>query len=225
MKVLITGTASGIGKGCAEFFLKENHEVYGFDKNISSIQHPKYTHFCLDIRDKNSYPEIGPVDILINNAGYDNDALFLKMQSEQWDSVLNVNLRSLFTYTQPFASSMAEQRWGRIINLTSIAGFTGAFGKSNYAAAKAGIVGFTRSLAQELGGQGITVNAVAPGAILTDMLMRIPEKYRGDILRNIAAKRFGEPEEVADLIEFLSSDKATYINGQTIHINGGSFLH
>ena len=114
---------------------------------------------------------------------------------------------------------------GTHFNLTSIAGFTGAFGKSNYAAAKAGIVGFTRSLAQELGGQGITVNAVAPGAILTDMLMRIPEKYRGDILRNIAAKRFGEPEEVADLIEFLSSDKATYINGQTIHINGGSFLH
>ena len=119
---------------------------------------------------------------------------------------------------------MSECKWGRIINLTSIAGFTGAFGKSNYAAAKAGVVGFTKSLAMELGKKGVTVNAIAPGAIKTEMLMRIPEKYREGIIGNIPAGRFGEPEEVADLAEFLVSDKAKYINGQTIHINGGSYL-
>ena len=237
--VFITGGDKGIGRAVTVRMASRYRTViftyrtnFAEAREIERLYSNTYSYSC-DLADRQQCGTIarevlekyGRVDILINNAGYDNDALFLKMQSEQWDSVLNVNLRSLFTYTQPFASSMAEQRWGRIINLTSIAGFTGAFGKSNYAAAKAGIVGFTRSLAQELGGQGITVNAVAPGAILTDMLMRIPEKYRGDILRNIAAKRFGEPEEVADLIEFLSSDKATYINGQTIHINGGSFLH
>lgn len=165
------------------------------------------------------------VDILVNNAGYDSDAVFMKMQVQQWERVLDVNLGALFDFTQAFAAGMIERGWGRIVNLTSIAGFTGAFGKANYAAAKAGIVGFTKSLALELGGKGVTVNAVAPGAVRTDMLMRIPDKYREPILRNIPAGRFGEPEEVADLVEFLSGDKAAYINGQTIHINGGSYLH
>lgn len=166
----------------------------------------------------------GRVDILINNAGYDNDSTFLKMTRSQWDSVIDINLRSMFCFTQVFGRLMVEYGWGRILNLTSIAGYTGAFGKANYAAAKAGVVGFTKSLAIEWGAKGITVNAVAPGAIKTDMLLRIPEKYREVIMNNIPAGRFGEVEEVADLIEFLVSSKAAYINGQTIHINGGSFL-
>lgn len=118
---------------------------------------------------------------------------------------------------------MVAAGWGRIVNFTSIAGYTGAFGKSNYAAAKAGIVGFTKSLSLEFGSKGICTNAVAPGAIETDMLMRIPERHRVKILENIPSHKFGKVEDVANLVEFLISDKASYINGQTIHINGGSF--
>ena len=119
---------------------------------------------------------------------------------------------------------MIEKQWGRIINLTSIEGFTGAFGKANYAAAKAGVVGLTRSLCLEFTGKGVTCNAVAPGAIETDMLMRIPEKYRMKIIENIPAKRLGRTQEVADVVAFLVSDQASYVNGQTIHINGGSYV-
>lgn len=163
------------------------------------------------------------IDVLINNAGYESDAIFTKMTEEQWSDVININLKSIYYFSQKFIPSMVESEWGRIINLTSIAGYTGVFGKANYASAKAGIVGFTKSLALELGGKGITVNAIAPGAIETEMLMRIPEKYRSKILENIPAKRFGKTEDVAHLVDFLVSDKSSYINGQTIHINGGSF--
>ncbi len=145
------------------------------------------------------------------------------MTENQWCDVIDINLKSIFYFSNYLAPIMINNGWGRIINITSIAGYTGVFGKSNYASAKAGIVGFTKSIALELGGKGITVNAIAPGAIETEMLMRIPEKYRLKILDNIPAKRFGKPEEVADLVDFLVSDKSAYINGQVIHINGGSY--
>ena len=163
------------------------------------------------------------MDILVNNAGYESDATFLKMQPEQWDSVIRINLESIYYFAHSFLRSMIKNNWGRIVNFTSIAGYTGVYGKSNYAAAKAGIVGFTKSLALEFGGKGITINAIAPGAIETDMLMRIPEKYREKILENIPSHKFGTVQDAAYLVEFLISDKSKYINGQTIHLNGGSY--
>jgi NAD(P)-dependent dehydrogenase (short-subunit alcohol dehydrogenase family) len=237
-RVFITGGDKGIGRALTERMVAQGHKVaFTYNTNLKGAedvmsQNPGVESFQCDLSDRQQSADVvrrvlgkwGSVDILINNAGYDNDAVFVKMTMEQWDAVLDVNLRSMFYFTHGFAKAMAENGWGRIINLTSIAGSTGAFGKSNYAAAKAGVVGFTKSLALELGGKGITSNAIAPGAIETDMLMRIPEKYRAEILRAIPAKRFGTTEEVADLVEFLVSDKAAYINGQTIHINGGSYL-
>lgn len=235
--VFVTGGDKGIGRAIVERLAPiYQHIIFTYNTNKSGAdeitsQYDNVNSFQCDLSDREQAQTIarevllqhGAVSILINNAGYDNDSVFAKMDSQQWDSVIDINLRSVFNIASLFVQPMMEQGWGRIINLTSIAGFTGAFGKSNYAAAKAGIVGFTKSLAMELGGKGITVNAIAPGAIKTDMLMRIPEKYRAKILENIPSHRLGEPSEVADLAEFLASDKATYINGQTIHINGGSY--
>ena len=237
-KVLITGGDKGIGRAIAERMASLGAKVaFTYNRNIDGANevtalHENTKSFQCDlgssesilklIKDVKEY--LGGVDILINNAGYDNDATFVKMQEEQWNSVLDVNLRSMFPVTKAFIDGMIENGWGRIINLTSIAGYTGAFGKANYAAAKAGVVGFTKSLAMEFGKKGITVNGIAPGAVQTDLLMRIPEKYLDVIINNIPCKRLGHTSEVADLAEFLASDKATYINGQTIHINGGSYL-
>ena len=236
--VVVTGGDKGIGKAIVEkmaslykyVIFTYNTNERGADQLSSSL--PNTHAFQCDLQDKEQINEtirlildrFHKVDIFINNAGYDDDAVFMKMSEEQWDSVIDINLRSIFNFTRPFVDVMIKNGWGRIVYLTSIAAFTGAHGKSNYAASKAGIVGFAKSLAIELGSKNITVNAIAPGAIKTDMLMRIPEKYRNVILENIPSRRFGEPEEVANLVEFLVSNKACYINGQTIHINGGSYL-
>lgn len=238
MNIFITGGSKGIGRAIVEKLASvDNNVIFTYNQSIKEATdlikaRSNVSFVSCDLRDFERCKSVarkvllkyGKIDILINNAGYDNDALFTKMDKEIWDDVLNVNLNSIFNFTNLFLPQMIESGWGRIINITSIAGFTGAFGKTNYAAAKAGIVGFTKSLAMELGAKGITVNAVAPGAIETDMLNRIPEKYKSKILEMIPAKRFGKPNEVADLVAFLISDQASYITGQTIHINGGSYL-
>jgi NAD(P)-dependent dehydrogenase (short-subunit alcohol dehydrogenase family) len=236
--VVITGGDKGIGRAIVErmAFLYD-HVIFTYNTNKLGANQitsrlTNTSAFQCNLQDKDKIIEISrliitqfnKVDILINNAGYDDDAIFIKMNDHQWNDVLDINLHSIFYFTQQFVDKMIENNWGRIVNITSIAGFTGAFGKTNYATAKAGIVGFTKSLALELGGKGITVNAIAPGAIKTDMLMKIPEKYRIKILENIPSHRFGEPEDVSNLMEFLVNDKAAYINGQTIHINGGSYM-
>lgn len=235
--VFITGGDKGIGRAIALYLApKSDNVVITYNQNLEgAIEvaniYSNITYIQCDLNDeksiKNVYQQIlnklGHIDILINNAGYENDATFLKMTSEQWDNVIRINLQSIYHFAHAFLPSMVERGWGKIINFTSIAGYTGAFGKSNYSTAKAGIVGFTKSLAIEFGGKGICVNAIAPGAIETDMLMRIPEKYRLKILENIPSHKFGKVEDVAYLVDFLVSDKASYINGQIIHINGGSF--
>lgn len=235
--VLVTGGDKGIGKAIVEKLASSHrHIVFTYNSNQTGAEElasglANVSCYQCELGNRERIAEvitaikdtIGDIDVLINNAACDKDAVFSKMSKDLWDDVLNVNLRSLYDLTFPFVKSMSEKKWGRIVNLTSIAGFTGAFGKSNYAASKAGVVGFTKSLSLELAGKGITVNAIAPGAIATDMLMRIPEKYLATIMQNIPARRFGEPSEVAELIAFLVSDQASYITGQSIHINGGSY--
>lgn len=236
--VLITGGDKGIGRSIVLHLAKIYKTViFTYNKNLEGAQEVQLLSsniyfFQCNLADFQQIKcvadqvlqSFGCVDILINNAGYEDDSTFLKMEENQWCSVIDINLKSIYYFTHQLIPGMINREWGKILNFTSIAGYTGAFGKSNYATAKAGIVGFTKSLALELGGKGINVNAIAPGAICTDMLMRIPEKYRLKILESIPSNRFGTVEDVANLVEFLISDKSLYINGQTIHINGGSYL-
>ncbi len=237
--VFVTGGSKGIGAAIVKkFSLSGNTVVFNYyaDKDAAEDICNQFSNcicYQCDVRDKEKAANIikevtekhGPIDVLINNAGSDRDALFTKMEFDVWEEIIEVNLKSIFNFTKPIALQMSENRRGRIINITSIAGVTGAFGKSNYSASKAGIIGFTKSLALELANKGITVNAIAPGAIDTDMYNRIPEKYREIIVSNIPSRRIGTPNEVAELAWFLASEHASYINGQTIHINGGSFMN
>ncbi len=163
----------------------------------------------------------GRIDGLVNNAGLTKDNLLLRMKEEQWDRVLDVNLKGVFHCTRAAARSMVKKRHGRIVNITSVVAVTGNAGQSNYAASKAGIIGFTRSIAVELASRSITVNAVAPGFIDTDMTQSLPESVREELLQRVPLGRLGKAEEVAALVSFLLSDDADYITGQVIHVNGG----
>ncbi|MFA6499013.1 MAG: 3-oxoacyl-[acyl-carrier-protein] reductase [Desulfurivibrionaceae bacterium] len=166
----------------------------------------------------------GRVDILVNNAGITRDGLLMKMKDEQWDEVLNTNLKGVFLCTKAVSRAMMKQRWGRIINITSVIGFAGNAGQANYAAAKAGIVGFTKSVAKELASRGITVNGVAPGYIVTDMTRDLAEEVTNTIKGEIPMGVLGEAEDIAGAVAYLASDDARYVTGQFIHVNGGMFM-
>jgi 3-oxoacyl-[acyl-carrier protein] reductase len=165
--------------------------------------------------------DFGRLDILVSNAGIRSDQLLVRMQPEAWDSVIRTNLSGTFNCARAAARTMLRQRWGRIISITSIAGLVGNAGQTNYAAAKAGMVGFTKALAKELAPRGITVNAVAPGFIDTDMTRTLPEAQRQALLHQIPTGRFGTPEDVAACVLFLASDAAQYITGEVISVSGG----
>jgi len=168
--------------------------------------------------------EHGRVDILVNNAGITRDGLLMKMKEEQWDEVLNTNLKGVFLCTKAVSRAMMKQRWGRIINITSVVGFAGNAGQANYAAAKAGIIGFTKSVARELASRGITVNGVAPGYIVTDMTRDLSEEVTNTIKGEIPMGVLGEAEDIAGAVAYLASDDARYVTGQFIHVNGGMFM-
>ncbi len=163
----------------------------------------------------------GKVDILVNNAGITRDNLLMRMSDEDWDSVLNINLKSVFLCTRAVMRPMLKQRSGRIINISSIVGIIGNAGQANYVATKAGIIGFTKSIAKEVGSRGITVNAIAPGFIDTDMTKNIPEKQRQELAARIPLGCFGTPRDVAEAAAFLASDEARYITGQVLSVDGG----
>lgn len=168
--------------------------------------------------------DLGPIEVLVNNAGITRDNMFHKMTREQWSEVMGTNLDGLFNMTHPLWGGMRERKFGRVINISSINGQKGQMGQANYSAAKAGDLGFTKALAQEGAFKGITVNAICPGYIGTDMVMAVPEKVRESIISQIPVGRLGEPEEIARCVVFLASDDAGFITGSTITANGGQFV-
>ncbi len=168
--------------------------------------------------------DLGPIDILVNNAGITRDGMFHKMTREQWREVIDTNLNGLFNMTHPIWPGMRERRFGRVINISSINGQKGQVGQVNYSAAKAGDLGFTKALAQEGARFGITVNAICPGYIATEMVMAVPEKVREAIISQIPVGRLGEPEEIARCVAFLAADEAGFITGSTLTANGGQYM-
>ena len=234
-KILITGASRGIGKDIALNSKEKGYKVLGTsttNEGVLSLKENGIHGLQLDLNDKKSvesfnglliqeHPDIA---VLVNNAGITRDNIVLRMSEEEWMDVLNVNLNGAFKVTKTVLKFMLKKRWGRILNITSTSASTGNRGQANYAAAKAGVEAFSKSLAKEVGSRGITVNAIAPGYIQTDMTEVISENVKEEILSQIPLSRFGKPEEISQLVDFLISDEASYITGQTIHINGGLFM-
>ncbi|EIW18060.1 MULTISPECIES: 3-oxoacyl-[acyl-carrier-protein] reductase [Pelosinus] len=179
---------------------------------------------AVDAMVKETISTFGKIDILVNNAGITRDNLLMRMKEEDWDAVMNINLKGVFVCTKAVSRIMMKQRAGKIINMTSVVGLMGNAGQANYAAAKAGVIGFTKSMAKELASRGITVNAIAPGFIGTDMTAVLSDQVKTELTEKIPAGRLGSPEDVAAAVTFLASDSANYITGQTLNVDGGMLM-
>ncbi|WP_372590288.1 beta-ketoacyl-ACP reductase [Fervidobacterium pennivorans subsp. carthaginiensis] len=231
---IITGAGSGIGRAAAELFAKEGAIVIACDVNETSYENPNIHFYKLDVTDRNRIAEVvkdvvekfGKIDVLVNNAGITRDALIQNMTEEDWDKVINVNLKGVFNMTQAVVPYMLEAGKGSIINTSSVVGVYGNIGQTNYAATKAGVIGMTKTWAKEFARKGaqIRVNAVAPGFIKTPMTEKVPEKILTMMAERAALKRLGEPIEVAYVYLFLASDESSYITGQVIGVDGGLIL-
>jgi len=236
---IITGAARGIGKSIALKYAAQGCNVAFTDLaiNDSALETEKalldmgvkakaYASDASNYEDTHSVvdeivKEFGRVDILVNNAGITKDTLLMRMTEEQWDLVINVNLKSVFNFTKAVQRIMLKQRSGSIINMSSVVGVSGNAGQANYSASKAGIIGFTKSIAKELGSRGIRSNAIAPGFIITEMTGKLPEDVKKEWESQIPLRRGGTPEDVADVCLFLGSDLSGYVSGQVIHVCGG----
>lgn len=168
--------------------------------------------------------ELGTIDILVNNAGINRDTLLIRMNTQEWDQVIDTNLKGTYLCTRLVAKDMIKKRYGKIINIASVAGVAGNYGQANYSASKAGVIGFTKAVAKELASRGINVNAVAPGLIETDMTQALKEEVKETLIKSVPMGRLGSPKDVANLVVFLASDKSDYITGQTINIDGGMIM-
>ena len=233
--VLITGATGGIGSAILDIFYKNGFNIIASGTNEDKLKklQDKYSErvstIKCDLSDENQINHLvsqaqascDSIDILINNAGITKDNVFLRMQKDQWDDVINVNLNSNFLLTKLVIKGMIKKRWGRIVNITSVVAKMGNAGQANYVASKSAIEGFSRTLAQEVASRNITINCVAPGFVDTDILSTIePEKLK-DMTKNIPVGRIGTPEDVSNAVFFLSSEESSYITGQVIHVNGG----
>lgn len=239
---LVTGGSRGIGKAIALELAKEGanvainftsnqekaeeavKEIEDYGVKAIAIQGNVTDKDAVEAMIKTFDQHFDTLDVLINNAGITKDNLLIRMKEEDWDGVLDVNLKGVFLATKAVARKMIKQKQGKIINLSSVVGVMGNPGQGNYCASKAGVIGFTKSIAKELGGKNITVNAIAPGFIETDMTEVLSDKAKEEMLRNVPLKRPGKPEDVAKLVSFLSSENADYITGQVIHVDGGMVM-
>ena len=235
--VLVTGASRGIGLEAAKHFSKEGYKVIGSSRGIFNlgelIGDESAISVQLDLMSKESiknlFEDLKSEDllpsVLVNNAGITKDQLFLRMKDEDWDDVIETNLNGLFRVTKAFIKPMVKNKFGRIINISSVAGLMGNSGQANYSSSKSAMVGFSRSLAKELGSRNITSNVVAPGFIETDMTTFLNDDEKVEVSKNIPMKRFGTVQDVAKCILFLASDEANYITGQTISVDGGLFMY
>jgi len=239
-KAIVTGAAQGIGRTIALQLAHQGADVVvtdinreGLDPVVAEIQAlGRSAHgIAMDVSNlaqcedmvKEAVQEMGRIDILVNNAGITRDTLLLRMKEEQWDQVIQVNVKGTFNCTKAVIRTMFKQKYGRIIQISSVTGAMGNPGQANYSASKAAVIGFAKAVAREYAHSGITVNAVAPGFIQTAMTDAIPEKEREAMISQIPAKKLGTPEDVAAAVSFLASDESAYITGQVIHVNGGLY--
>ncbi|CAG9296741.1 3-oxoacyl-ACP reductase FabG [Celerinatantimonas diazotrophica] len=236
---LVTGASRGIGKAIATVLANRGATVIGTatsDKGAEAItgylQAQGGCGMVLNVTNNESITELfnhikqqyGDIDILVNNAGITRDNLLMRMKDEEWDDIIATNLTSVFKLSKTVLRAMMKKRSGRVINIGSVVGSMGNAGQTNYSAAKAGLLGFTRSMAKEVASRGITVNAVAPGFVETDMTRALDESQRKAILAEVPMARLGDPEDIAKTVAFLASDDAAYITGETIHVNGGMYM-
>jgi 3-oxoacyl-[acyl-carrier protein] reductase len=238
---VVTGASRGIGKAIALFLARDGFRVLCVSRSLSSSQGVvdailaeggQAKGYAVDVAQPEQVKEAcaamlkewGSIEVLVNNAGITRDGLLIRMSDDDWFSVIQTNLTSCFTWTRELIRPMARARWGRVINIASVIGLIGNAGQANYAAAKAGIFGLTKSVAKEFAGRSITVNAVAPGFIATDMTDVLSEEVKEGILKAVPMKRMGTPEDIAGVVSFLASDRSEYITGQVFTVDGGMVM-
>jgi 3-oxoacyl-[acyl-carrier protein] reductase len=239
---LVTGASRGIGREIALELARQGvdvvvnyagseakahevvEEIKGLGREAIAIQCDVSNSVSVTDMVKETVDHFGKIDILVNNAGITRDNLLMRMKENEWDDVININLKGVFLCTKAVTRQMMKQRYGRIINISSVVGVSGNPGQANYVAAKAGVIGLTKTSAKELASRGITVNAIAPGFITTEMTDQLTEDIQNEMLKMIPLAQFGEPKDIAHSVVFLASDDSRYITGQTIHVNGGMVM-